>query len=80
MHPFGLEHAGDEVALDGFAFAPGRETQREGRDAVDVAQAPRGLVEKGDGVGGEEVLAAANADNAHAYVVGRVLRGEGSDR
>jgi hypothetical protein len=72
-----LEDAGQDIALDEvFLFASGG-AQGGGGESVGVAQgASRGLMEDGEGVGGEDVLGGADAGEPRAQVVVGVIGGE----
>src|SRR3954469_6609915 len=76
----GLDDANDDVALDELALLACGLAERGGGEAVEVAHgADGGLVEQHGGVGGEDLAGAAGAFEAHAEVLGGVIRGERAD-
>lgn len=61
----GLKNCLHDVAFDELALSAGAESNGVVSDAVDVAERPGGgLVQDGDGVGGEEFLRGSRRDQA----------------
>src|SRR5690242_4079702 len=76
----GGDDAGEGFALDELLLTASGFAEGGGGEAVDLAQATEGgLVDHGDSVGGEDVTGAADLGEAHADVLGGVVRRERVD-
>jgi hypothetical protein len=77
---FGLENAGEDVALDELLLSPGGDAESGGGEAIGVAEgAAGGLVEDRESVCGKDIFGGTDASEASANVVGGVVGEEASE-